>query len=118
MRARIENDVLYLHQDDVPQYKKKGSIVRNNYFWTLRSIAGRANFNQDWEYESEVWIALRRILLFFTESGYLGLRETTLEFPPEQDAIPEVFRIVGTWEAIDAPEGDGSEENGLEENRL
>ncbi|WP_416672615.1 hypothetical protein [Egbenema bharatensis] len=111
MRARIENEVLYLHQDDVPQYKKKGSIVRNNYFWTLRSIAGRANFNQDWEYESEVWMALRRILLFFTESGYLGLRETTLEFPPEQDMIPEVFRIVGTWEAIDeSPENEFEDE--------
>lgn len=101
MRARIENKVLYLHQDDVPQYKKKGSVVRNNYFWALRSIAGRAYLGQDWEYEAEVWLALRRMLLFFTESGYLGLSETTLAFPREQEVIPEVFRLIATWEEVD-----------------
>lgn len=108
MRAKIENEVLYLHKDDVPQYKKKGSVVRNNYFWTLRSIAGRANFGQDWEYEAEVWLALRRVLLFFTESGYLGLRETTLEFSHEQEVIPDVFRLIATWE----DENETIEQNG------
>lgn len=98
MRARIDNDVLYLHKDDIPQYKKKGSVVRNNYFWALRAIAGRAYFGQDWEYESEVWLALRRVLLAFTESGYLGLSETTLAFPREQEVIPDVFRLIATWE--------------------
>lgn len=97
MRATIENDVLFLHKDDVPHYKKKGSVVRNSYFWALRSIAGRANFGQDWEFESEVWLALRRVLLSFAESGYLGLSETTLEFPLEQGEIPPVFRLVATW---------------------
>lgn len=103
MRAWIDNDVLYLHRDDVPPYKKKGSVVRNTYFWTLRSIAGRANFGQEWEYESEVWLALRRVLLSYAESGYLGLSETILEFPPEQGEIPPVFRLVSTWQQPDAP---------------
>lgn len=107
MRARIENDVLLLHQDDVPHYKKKGSVVRNTYFWALRSIAGRANLGQDWEYETEVWLALQRVLMSFTESGYLGLSETILEFPPEQYEIPPVFRSVATWAS--------PEESGLEE---
>lgn len=101
MRARIDNDVLLLHKDDVPPYKKKGSVVRNNYFWTLRAIAGRSNPGQDWEFESEVWLALRRVLIFFSESGYLGLRETTLEFPIEDGEIPDVFRLIATWQDPD-----------------
>lgn len=104
MRARIENDVLLLHPDDVPHYKKNGSVVRNTYFWALRSIAGRANLGQAWEYETEVWLALQRILLAFAESGYLGLSETMLEFPPEQEAIPPVFRYVATWAQPEAEE--------------
>ncbi|GAB4378112.1 MAG: hypothetical protein Kow00121_29290 [Elainellaceae cyanobacterium] len=102
MRAWIDNDVLFLHRDDVPQYKKKGSVVRNTYFWALRAIAGRANFGQEWEYESEVWLALRRVLLSFTESGYLGLSETILEFPLEQGEIPPVFRLVSTFAENDS----------------
>ncbi|NJR38038.1 MAG: hypothetical protein HC781_03280 [Leptolyngbyaceae cyanobacterium CSU_1_4] len=98
MRARIDNDVLFLHKDDVPSYKKTGSVVRNTYFWTLRSIAGHAPFDRDWEYESEVWLALQRVLISYGESGYLGLRETTLEFTPEPNFfIPEVFRSIATW---------------------
>ncbi|MGP1385500.1 MAG: hypothetical protein ACTS2F_18195 [Thainema sp.] len=98
MRARLENEVIYLHQDDVPQYKKKGSVVRNTFFWALQSIAGRARFDEDWEFESEVWIALGRMLMHFTESGYLGYSETTLEFPYETE-IPSVLRDVATWTA-------------------
>jgi hypothetical protein len=98
VRARIENDVLFLHKEDVPRYKKTGSIVRNTYFWTLRAIAGRALF-EEWEYESEVWLALQRVLISYAESGYLGLSETTLEFLPEPDFyIPEVFRPISTWQ--------------------
>jgi hypothetical protein len=98
VRARIENDVLYIHKDDVPPYKKTGSIVRNTYFWTMKSIAGYAPFDRDWEYESEVWLALQRVLISYSESGYLGLRETTLEFPRDREfVIPEVFRSVATW---------------------
>jgi hypothetical protein len=104
MKAKIENDVLFLHKDDVPPYKKKGSVVRNSYFWALRSIAGRANLGQDWEFESEVWLALRRVLLSFAESGYLGLSETTLEFPLEQGEIPAVFRLVATWRSEEEEE--------------
>ena len=51
----------------------------------------------DWEYESEVWFALSRMLMSFTESGYLGIRETILEFPQSTE-IPQVFRDVATWE--------------------
>ncbi|GAB1539531.1 hypothetical protein NUACC21_21980 [Scytonema sp. NUACC21] len=98
MRAKIENNVLFLHQEDVPVYKKGGSVVRNSYFWALRSIAGRANRYGDWEYEPEVWFALTRMLLSFTESGYLGLKETVLEFPLSQGEIPDVLRPVSTWD--------------------
>ncbi|WAL58957.1 hypothetical protein [Thermocoleostomius sinensis] len=109
MKAKIENDVLFLHKDDVPHYKKKGSVVRNSYFWALRSIAGRANVGQDWEFESEVWLALRRVLLSFSDSGYLRLSETTLEFPIDQGEIPAVFRLIATWQS-EEPDPDTEEE--------
>lgn len=99
MRARIDDDILFLHKDDVPPYKKTGSMVRNTYFWTMKAIAGHAPFSSDWEYESEVWIALQRVLISYAESGYLGLKETTLEFYPTPEfVIPEVFRPVATWQ--------------------
>ncbi|NJN86566.1 MAG: hypothetical protein HC881_09940 [Leptolyngbyaceae cyanobacterium SL_7_1] len=98
MRARIEDQILFLHGDDVPPYKKQGSMVRNSYFWALKSIAGRAHRQSDWEYEEEVWLALQRVLMSFTESGYLGLKETMLEFSIEQGEIPSVLRPVATWE--------------------
>jgi hypothetical protein len=96
MRARIENEILYLHVEDVPAYKKTGSVVRNSLFWALRSIAGRANRDRDWEFEPEVWFALARMLQSFMESRYLGLRETQLEFEPDAD-IPVVLRSIATW---------------------
>lgn len=99
MRAKLENGVIYLHRDDVPQYKKKGSVVRNTFFWALQSIAGRARFDTDWEFESEVWIALGRMLMHFTESGYLGYSETTLEFPYETE-IPSAVKEVATWSSV------------------
>ncbi|ARV59417.1 hypothetical protein BZZ01_12990 [Nostocales cyanobacterium HT-58-2] len=97
MRAKIENSVLFLHHEDVPEYKKGGSVVRNSYFWALRSIAGRASRYGDWEYELEVWFALTRMLLSFAESGYLGFKETVLEFPLSQGEIPDVLQPVSTW---------------------
>ncbi|OUC13150.1 MAG: hypothetical protein B0A82_18555 [Alkalinema sp. CACIAM 70d] len=97
MRSRIDDEILYLHCEDVPTYKKDGSVVRNSYFWALKSIAGQARRNRDWEFEPEVWFALARMLLSFTESGYLGIRETLLEFPPDT-AIPDVLRSIATWE--------------------
>ncbi len=98
MRAKIESDVLFIHQEDLPEFKKGGSVVRNSYFWALRSIAGRAGRQKDWEYESEVWLALARMLLSFSESGYLGYRETVLEFSFLQGEIPAILRNVATWE--------------------
>lgn len=98
MRARIEENLLFLHHEDLPEFKKGGSVVRNSYFWALRSIAGRSGRYRDWEYESEVWLALARMLLSFTESGYLGLSETVLEFPISQGEIPDVLRSISTWE--------------------
>lgn len=98
MRARIENSVLFLHHEDVPPYKKGGSIVRNSYFWALRSIAVYSGRSRDWEYDPEVWVALARMLLSFTESGYLGYRETILEFPVDMGEIPDVLRSISTWE--------------------
>ncbi|MBW4677167.1 MAG: hypothetical protein KME52_25120 [Desmonostoc geniculatum HA4340-LM1] len=97
MRAKIENKVLFIHREDLPEFKKGGSVVRNSYFWALRSIAGQASRYRDWEYEPEVWLALARMLLSFAESGYLGHRETMLEFPLSQGEIPHVFRDVSTW---------------------
>jgi hypothetical protein len=96
VRARIENQVLFLQSDDLPPYKKKGSVVRNTYFWALKAIAGNTPYSGDWEYESEVWVALQRILISFAESGYLGLRETILEFPYGEE-VPETLRSVCTW---------------------
>lgn len=98
MRARLENEIVYIHYEDLPNYKKGGSIVRNSYFWALKSIAAYANRDRDWEFDSEVWVALQRMLLAFSESGYLGLRETILEFPAEQTAIPPVLKPIATWE--------------------
>jgi hypothetical protein len=98
MRARIEDQVLFLHPEDVPPYKKNGPIVRNTYFWALKAIAAQAPFNREWEYESEVWLALQRMLLSFSESGYLGLSETILEFPHDQGEIPAVLRPIATWD--------------------
>lgn len=98
MRARIENEIVFLNHEDVPVFKKGGSVVRNSYFWALRSIAAQVPRYRDWEYEAEVWLALRRMLLAFAESGYLGLRETLLEFPVEQGEIPAVLQPVSTWQ--------------------
>lgn len=98
MRARIESQIIFLHQEDVPPFKKGGSVVRNNYFWALRAIAAHAPRQGDWEYESEVWLALKRILIAFQGSGYLSLSETQLEFPADHGEIPEVVREVSTWQ--------------------
>lgn len=97
MRARIEQQLLFIHQDDVPQFKKNGSVVRNSYFWALKSISAHAARMGDWEYDPEVWVALQRLLLSFAESRYLGLRETQLEFPSNQE-IPAVLKPIATWE--------------------
>jgi hypothetical protein len=97
MRARIEQQILLIHQEDIPQYKKNGSVVRNSYFWALKAIAVQASRFRDWEYDPEVWLALQRMLLSFAESSYLGIRETQLEFPVDSD-IPLVLKPVATWE--------------------
>ncbi len=96
MRARIYNQVLFLRNADVPPFKKKGPIVRNSYFWALKSIADRAPFEKEWEFEERVWLALTRMLTAFAESGYLGLRETQLEFELDEE-IPDVLKPMATW---------------------
>lgn len=97
MRAELTEDLVIIHQEDVPQYKKGGSVVRNSYFWALKSIAGYAPRGGNWEFEAEVWLALRRVLLSFQSSGYLGLSETQLEFLHDSLEIPEVLRVISTW---------------------
>ena len=97
MRATLDNQLILIHKDDVPAYKKSGSVVRNSYFWAMKAIAVLAHRYYDWEYEAEVWIALQRILMSFTESGYLGLSETLLQFPLDTP-IPNVLRSVSTWD--------------------
>ncbi|MBF2036945.1 MAG: hypothetical protein IGR92_16085 [Leptolyngbyaceae cyanobacterium T60_A2020_046] len=102
MRCHVDDPILYLHRDDVPEYKKPGSVVRNSYFWALRSIADDARRFQHWAYDESVWIALGRLLISFAESGYLGDRETLLEFPPDAE-IPEPLRGISTWAGEAAP---------------
>ncbi len=96
MQVRIEEDILFIAYSDLPAYKKGGSVVRNSYFWALKSIACFTSRDRDWEYDREVWIALARMLLAFTESGYLGDRETCLEFLPDT-LIPEELRSVSSY---------------------
>lgn len=103
MRSRIDNGVLFIHNEDVPPYKKNGPIVRNSYFWALKSIADRAPFHKEWEFEERVWIALVRMLTSFAESGYLGLRETQLEFHPD-DEIPHILKAMSTWREVEEEE--------------
>jgi hypothetical protein len=98
VRVKLDNEILFIDREDLPNYKKGGSVVRNSYFWALKSITGRAARDRDWEFEPEVWLALARMLMSFRESGYLYLSETTLEFPRDLDAIPEVLRSVATWQ--------------------
>lgn len=96
MRVTLQDDILFINHEDLPSYKKGGSIVRNSYFWALKSIACYARRDRDWEFDAEVWVALGRMLLSFAQSGYLGDREVSLEFELDTP-IPEVLRSVSTW---------------------
>lgn len=98
MKAELSEDLVIIDGNDVPAFKKGGSVVRNSYFWALKAIAGYAPRSGNWEFEAEVWLALRRILMAFQESGYLGLRETQLEFLFGTSEIPEVLKLVATWQ--------------------
>ena len=95
MRVRLEDDILLINHEDLPTYKKGGSVVRNSYFWALQSISCFAARDRDWEYDREVWTALSRMLISFTESGYLGSRETLLEFPDHMP-IPGELRSISS----------------------
>ena len=97
MRAELVEDLVIIDGEDVPTLKKGGSVVRNSYFWALKAIAGYAPRAGNWEFEAEVWLALRRVLIAFQESGYLGLRETQLEFRSGTPEIPDVLKLVATW---------------------
>lgn len=96
MRVKLQDNILSIEREDLPDYKKGGSIVRNSYFWALKSIACYTSRDKDWEFDEEVWIALSRMLLSFAQSGYLGERETCLEFDLDTP-IPETLRSVSTW---------------------
>ena len=96
MRVTLQDNILYINCEDLPEYKKGGSVVRNSYFWALKSIACFASRNKDWEYDRQVWIALSRMLISFTESGYLGDRETCLEFA-ENTPIPDELRSISSY---------------------
>ncbi|MEM9772187.1 MAG: hypothetical protein ACFCA4_02930 [Cyanophyceae cyanobacterium] len=95
MRARIKDDMLYIAAEDVPVFKKGGPVVRNSYFWALKSICDFAPREKDWEFERCVWVALSRMLISFADSGYLRLSETLLEFEPGQ-SIPDELRSCST----------------------
>ena len=96
MRVFIEDDILCIDKDDVPAFKKGGSVVRNSYFWALKSISCYAPREGNWEFDQEVWVALSRMLMAFTESGYLGYSETCLKFA-EDTPIPDVLRSVSSY---------------------
>ena len=96
MRVSLKDEILAIQNEDLPPYKKGGSIVRNSYFWALKSIACYSGKGSDWEYDREVWIALSRMLLSFAQSGYLGDSETILEFSIDTQ-IPDELRSVSTW---------------------
>jgi hypothetical protein len=95
MKVYLSEGILYIKAEDVPPYKKGGSVVRNSYFWALKSIACLAPREKDWEFDAVVWVALARLLMTFAQSGYLGLSETILEFPYEEP-IPDLLRSVST----------------------
>ncbi|MBF2055909.1 MAG: hypothetical protein IGQ45_01535 [Cyanobacterium sp. T60_A2020_053] len=95
MRCYIQSNILYVNQEDLPKYKKNGSIVRNSYFWALKSICGYSPSHGDWEFEEDIWMALARMLLFFANSGYLGDSETILEFE-DHVIIPDVLRAMAS----------------------
>ncbi len=96
MKVEIKDTILYIKNEDLPIYKKGGSLVRNNFFWALKSISCHSSKTKDWEFDQEVWFALNRMLLFFTNSGYLTYSETILEF--KQDLIiPNVLRSVSSY---------------------
>ena len=97
MKALLQEDIVAIVAEDLPAFKKGGSLVRNNYYWALRAIACYAKKEKNWEYDAEVWPALARMLTFFTESGYLGLSETILEFSGGTE-IPDCLRSVSTWQ--------------------
>jgi hypothetical protein len=111
VRARLNDQIIFVHQDDVPPFKKGGSVVRNSYFWALKAIAAHAPRYGDWEYDEEVWTALRRVLMAFQTSGYLGLQETQLEFPVDQFEIPEAVRDVSTWQSLEQSLEQSSEQD-------
>ncbi|NJL81923.1 MAG: hypothetical protein HC890_01130 [Chloroflexaceae bacterium] len=96
MRVVLQDEILFINQEDLPTYKKGGSVVRNSYFWALKSIACYATRDSGWEFDAVVWVALGRLLLSFKLSGYLGDSETTLEFSLDTP-IPEPLRAVSTW---------------------
>jgi hypothetical protein len=95
MKAVLKDEILITSNEDLPGYKKGGSIVRNSYFWALKSISCYSAKGSDWEFDREVWIALARMLLTFSQSGYLGSSETILEFSDDAQ-IPEELRSVST----------------------
>ena len=95
MNAYLKDDILFIKNDDLPSYKKGGSVVRNSYFWALKSISCYSVWGEDWEFDRDVWVALARMLLSFSQSGYLGYSETLLEFSGDTQ-IPDVFRSVST----------------------
>jgi hypothetical protein len=95
MKAHLQDNILFIAAADLPPYKKGGSMVRNSYFWALKAIACHAPRGGDWEFDEGVWLALARMLMAFSQSGYLGYSETILGLEVDTP-IPEVLRAVAT----------------------
>ena len=47
MKVNLEDDILAISYEDLPKYKKGGSVVRNSYFWALKSIACYSSRDRD-----------------------------------------------------------------------
>lgn len=95
MKVYFKDQILSIQAEDLPIYQKQGSIVRNSYFWALKSISCHAKKGCDWEFDEPVWVALSRILSSFAASGYLKFSETILEFDDDSQ-IPDILRSVST----------------------
>ena len=54
MKASLKDEIVMIAQEDLPKYKKGGSMVRNSYFWALKSIACYARKDCDWEFDEPV----------------------------------------------------------------
>ena len=47
MKVWLKENILIIATEDLPPFKKGGSVVRNNYFWALKAISCYARKEQE-----------------------------------------------------------------------